>query len=63
MGYFGWVRHYFGWVEVRGGVWGIIFGRLGCVGVSGTLFWVGGGEWGIILGGWEWVVMSGGEWG
>ena len=38
MGYFGWVRHYFGWVEVRGGVWGIIFGRLGCVGVSGTLF-------------------------
>ena len=27
-----------------------------------ALFWVGGGEWGIILGGWGWVAMSEGEW-
>ena len=27
--------------------------------VYGALFWVGWGEWGIILGGWEWVAVSG----
>ena len=30
------------------------------MGVSGTLFWVDGAEWSIVLGGWEWVGMSGG---
>ena len=24
------------------------------MGVSGTLFWVDGPEWSIVLGGWEW---------
>ena len=32
----------------------------GWVGVTGALFWAGECEWGIILGGWGWVVMSGG---
>ena len=32
------------------------------MGVSGTLFWVDGAEWSIVLGGWEWVGMSGGGW-
>ena len=27
--------------------------------MGGTLFWVGGGVWGIILGGWEWVGRMG----
>ena len=27
----------------------------GCVGVGGSLFWVGGGGWENILGGWGWV--------
>ena len=43
-------------------------GYFGCVGVFGTLFWVSGGVWGIILGGWvgkyfEWVRVGGDEWG
>ena len=25
------------------------------MGVYGVIFWVGGGSWGIILGGWKWV--------
>ena len=40
------------------------------MGVSGKLFWVGGGGWGIILGGWggggryfRWVEGAGDEWG
>ena len=41
MSYFGWEGHYFGWVGVSGSVW--------------ALFWEGEDEWGIILGGWEWV--------
>ena len=32
MSYFGWVGHYFRWVEVIAGVWGIIFGGGGWVG-------------------------------
>ena len=28
-----------------------------------ALFWVGRGEWSIILGGWGLVGMSGSEWG
>ena len=51
MGYFGWGRHYFGWVGVRGGVWSIILARKRGVGVSGVLFLVGVGGLGIILGG------------
>ena len=51
MGYFGWRRHYLGWVAVRGGVWSIILGRKRGVGVSGVLFLVGVGGLGIILGG------------
>ena len=36
--------HYFGWVGVGGGRWGIIFGGgWGWVGMSK----VGGGEWGV----------------
>ena len=27
----------------------------GWVGMSGALFWVGRGGWGIILGGWGWM--------
>ena len=42
MGCFGWVRNYFGWVGVSGGVGGAFFGQVG----------VGGGKEGIILGGW-----------
>ena len=45
-------------------------GYFGRVEVGGTLFWVGGGGWGIILGGWRWVghyfgwvAVGGGEWG
>ena len=34
MGCFGWVGHYFGLVGVNG--------------VYGTLFWVGGGQWGWV---------------
>ena len=41
LGYFGWVRHYFGCLGVLGG--------------DRALFWVDGGKWGIILGGWGWV--------
>ena len=41
MGYFRWVRHYFGWVGVRG--------------VYRAKFWIGRSGWGIILGGWWWV--------
>ena len=33
----------------------------GWVGMRGALFWVGEGDWGIILGGWRWVGMSGGR--
>ena len=40
--------HYFGWMRVGGGVWGII---LGGVGVSGD-------GWGIILGAWGWVKVG-----
>ena len=46
---------YFGWVGV---LWGIILGGWGRVGVGGTLFWVGGGEWrcvGMGQGEWGWV--------
>ena len=32
VGYFGWVRHYFGWVGVLGG--------------DGALFWVDSSKWG-----------------
>ena len=32
----------------------------GWVEVVGALFWVGGGRWDIIWGGWGWVGMSGG---
>ena len=42
----------------------------GWVGMGGALFWVGGGEWGIVLGGWGlvehyfgWVGVGGDEWG
>ena len=31
----------------------------GWVGMSGALFWVGRGGWGIILGGWVVVVVGG----
>ena len=48
--------HYFEWLWVYLGGWDIILDELGCMGVYGTLFWVGGGKWGIILGGWGWVV-------
>ena len=41
VGYFGWMRHYFGWVGMSGSVWGIF-----CVGK------LSGEKWGIILGGW-----------
>ena len=58
--YFGWVGHYFEWVGLSGGVWGIILN--GC-GMCGALFWMGGGGWKNILGGWGWVGMSGDEWG
>ena len=45
MGFFGWVRHYFGWVGVSGGVWGILFwvGRGEQRWVGWALFWVSGG--------------------
>ena len=39
---------------VGGSIWNIILGR-GRVGA-------GGDEWGIVLGGWRCVEMSGGEW-
>ena len=35
----------------------------GWVEVGGELFWVCGGRWGIILGGWGWVGMSMFGWG
>ena len=35
-------------------------GYFGWVGVGVALFWVGGVLWGIILGEWVWVEMSGG---
>ena len=35
VGYFGWVGNYLGWVRVSEGVWDIILGGWGCVGVSG----------------------------
>ena len=31
--------------------------------MGGALFWVNVGGWSIVLGGWGWVGMSGGEWG
>ena len=47
------VGHYFGWVGVSGGVWGIILGKwgwvghyFGLVGVGGKIFWLSGGGWG-----------------
>ena len=49
------VKHYFEWVWVILGRWDIILG--------GALFWVGGGGRENILGGWEWVWLSGSEWG
>ena len=42
------------------GVWDIILGGWGSVGVGGALFWVGRGGWENILGWWGW---GGGEWG
>ena len=43
MGGSGLLTKYFGWVAVRVGEWGIIFGGLE---VGGKSFWVGGGGWG-----------------
>ena len=37
MGYFGWVRHYFGWLGVSGALF--------WVGGDGALFWVKHFEW------------------
>ena len=48
LGYFGCVRHYFGWVGVGGGAWGCMEHYVryaGVTGVSGALFWLGGGGW------------------
>ena len=33
------------------------------MGVSGALFWLGEGRWGIILVGWWWLEMSWRGWG
>ena len=46
--YLQFIRHYFEWVWV-------ILGGQGWVETSGVLFWVGWGEWDIILSGWGWV--------
>ena len=63
MSYFGWVEHYFGWIGVSGGVWSIILGGWGKVGVGGALFWMNRGRWEYTLGGWGLVGMSGSGWG
>ena len=43
MGEWGCMGHYFGWMRVGGGVWGIILGGVGVSGDGGALFWVRGG--------------------
>ena len=57
LGGWGWLGHYFGWMGVGRGVWGINLGgwrlvekHFGWLGVGAKIFWVGGSGWGIILG-------------
>ena len=61
------------WVAVSEGSFWVSVGYFGCVGVVGVYetFWVGGGKWGVggtlfwvVGGGWEiilWVGVGGGE--